>query len=147
MALVVTDTLISGIAVDRFHRREEDFQEEMHILSKVLLGCDVTELVSPIRVAQVCGKYRLRAGSSFDLRTGWDLSQPSVQRKVIEAIDNEDPELLICSPPCTMFSRLNALNCHVLGPEWAEQRARDRDKAKFHINFCVNNIRARMRKR
>ena len=121
-------------------------EEEMHTLAKVLRGCDVTELFSPSRVAQVCSNFGSKPGSSFDLRTGWDLSLPSVQRKVIEAINEEDPELLIYSPPCTMFSRLNALNCHVLGPDWAKQRAEDRDKATLHINFCVKLIRMRMRK-
>ena len=50
------------------------------------------------------------------------------------------PELLIGSPPCTMFSR-QQLNIHVHGPEWKVECDVERVKAVEHIRFCINLFR------
>ena len=53
------------------------------ILAKILLGVDVTEIHSPERVAKVCIKYGMKAGSSMDLLTGWDFDKTE-HRKMAE---------------------------------------------------------------
>ena len=92
--------------------------DELRILSAVLRNVDICEVYSPKRVAEVCGKYGLTAGDSFDLVTGWDLSDRRQQQRARDLIRSQSPRLLICSPPCTKFSSLQNLNVYVLGPEW-----------------------------
>ena len=88
---------------------------DMKILAKVLMGVDVMEIFSPERVTQVCHEHNLEPGDSIDLRTGYDLSKVSVQRQVEKKFDETEPELIICSPPCTKLSRLQQLNLHMYG--------------------------------
>ena len=61
---------------------EDTEMEDKKILSSILRGVDITEVDSPQRVVDVCHKYQLIKGDSFDLRTGFDLSDPAVQQRV-----------------------------------------------------------------
>ena len=90
----------------------------MRVLSAILRGVDVPELDSPKRAVEVCYKYQLVKGDSFDLRTGFDLSDPRVQESVIQRIEETSAVLVILSPPCTKFPTLQELNIAVHGPEW-----------------------------
>ena len=84
--------------------------EDMKILSMMLNGVDLTEIYSPERVVKLCEKYGLSGGKSFDLRTGYDLSDPQVQARVVKYLQTEKPKLVIGSPPCTYLSMLQELN-------------------------------------
>ena len=53
---------------------------DLRMLSAILCGNDVTEVYAPKRVVEVCYNYQLVQGDSFDLRTGFDLSDPSVKK-------------------------------------------------------------------
>ena len=112
--------------------------EDRKILSSVLRGVDITEVYSPQRVVDVCHKYQLIKGDSFDLRTGFDLSDPAVQQRVSKRIVETDAVLVILSPPCTKFSTLQALNLHINGPEWAAAFAVEKEKAIAHIEYSIN---------
>lgn len=70
----------------------------------------VSEVFSPPRVAEMAGRKGLRQGTSFDLATGWDLSQPSQRQKMWQKLRSEQPELVVICPPCKMFSLLQELN-------------------------------------
>ena len=94
---------------------------DVHILALVLKGVDITEIYSPERVTKLCRKYNLIAEDSFDFRTGYDLSDPATQARVIHRIQQSQPTLVIGSPPCTLFSRLQKLNLHVHGQAWADK--------------------------
>ena len=89
--------------------------DEMRVVACMLSGVDITEVFSPIRVNKVCKKFGLIPGDSFDLRDGYDLSDDRTQAYVVRRVREANPKLLIGSPPCTMFSRLQALNIHVQG--------------------------------
>ena len=90
--------------------------EDRKIISSILRGVDITEVYSPQRVVDVCHKYQLIKGDSFDLRTGFDLSDPAVQKQVSKRIGETNAELVILSPPCTKFSTLQAFNLYLNGP-------------------------------
>ena len=49
-------------------------ESDVAVLAAVLKGLDLTEIFSPERVTKLCKKYHLVPGDSFDLRTGYDLS-------------------------------------------------------------------------
>jgi hypothetical protein len=79
----------------------------------------VSELFSPPRVtAALKSKDHgwLRAGSSFDLVVdavsgqSWDFLQAEDRRRCWRQLQREDPWVVIGSPPCTVFSALQALN-------------------------------------
>ena len=74
--------------------------------SQVILG----EIYSPPRIALHLQKKGYQVGSSFDLQTGWDLSQDNHRRQMWRILREERPEVLVVSPPCTAFSRLQAIN-------------------------------------
>ena len=105
----------------------------MKVLASMLCGVDITEIYSPMRVNAVCSKYGLIPGDSFDLRNGYDLSDEKVQAQVIRRIRDTEPRLIIGSPPCTLFSRLQALNIAVHGPEWEKTFLVEREKAVKHL--------------
>ena len=106
------------------------------ILGKGMRGADVTEIYSPLRIAAACLEAGLVGGSSFDLRTGWDLSNPHHQKMVLQTIMKESPKLLIGSPPCTLFSNLQNLNLAVQSEQWKHEFYERRRKAEAHLVFC-----------
>ena len=112
-------------------------EEDIAILWAVLKGIDITQTYSPERVTKLCRKYGLITGDSFDLRDGYDLSDPATQLTVVEKIQKTKPTLVIGSPPCTLFSRLQKLNLHVNDERWAQKFYADRKKAVGHILFCL----------
>ena len=112
-------------------------ENDIAVLAAVLKGVDITEVFSPERVTKLCVKYGLVAGDSFDLRDGYDLSDEKVQAMVVSRIRKSRPLLVIGSPPCTCFSRIQQFNLHIQGPEWAERFAADNVKATLHIEFCL----------
>ena len=71
----------------------------------------------------------LVAGSTFDLHkdeagVAWDFTRPQDRKRAWERIRAEEPYLVVGSPPCTMFSRLQLnLNARKLGKiEWEKRR-------------------------
>ena len=50
-------------------------EEERKILAAIIMGVDIVEVYSPVRVAAVAARFGLTAGSSFDLTNGWDFDR------------------------------------------------------------------------
>ena len=109
---------------------EDADMKDRKIISSVLCGVGITEVHLLQRVVEVCHKYKLIKGDSCNLRTGFDLSDPTVQQQVSRRIIETNAMLVILSPPCTKLSALQALNLHINGPEWAAAFAVERDKSR-----------------
>ena len=101
-------------------------------------------MYSPERVTKACRKFGLIPGDSFDLRTGYDLTDETVQAQVKSKINKDRPRLVIGSPPCTWYSRLMQLNLAVQGDEWKLKFEVEREKAKKHIVFCIEIFKMQM---
>ena len=86
------------------------------------MGVDITEVYSPERVNEVARRWGLRPGSSMDLTNGYDFTKASDRKRAWDKIKEEDPFLLVGSPPCTLFSILQELNLVVNRdkPGWLE---------------------------
>ena len=58
------------------------------------------------------GGWSLGLSTQADEMTGrtWDLLKPSDQECSMKLLEDDQPELLIVSPPCTKFSSLQNLN-------------------------------------
>ena len=78
--------------------------------SMKLMSVDVTEIFSPERVAAVCREFNLRPGMSMDIKSGFDFDKKSDRDRCWDAIKKDKPSLVIGSPPCTLFSKLQELN-------------------------------------
>ena len=72
-------------------------------LGEVNLNFKVTEMFSPERVGIYAPRHKLEQGSAYDVKHGYDLSDKEVQKKVEKEIEEEDPLVLVGSPPCTKF--------------------------------------------
>ena len=109
-------------------------------------GADVVEVFSQPRIAQEAamrpyGGTHLVPGWSLDLtrydpKTGkaWDLSDKTVQSRVIKMIVEGRPLFVIGSPPCTALSAMQNLNKGKRNPEVVRKEIK---AAEEHIRFCV----------
>lgn len=71
---------------------------------------DVSEAFSQPRVTLEAKKQGLRCGGSYDILTGYDLRLKKDLARMRRALHQDEPELLLCSPPCGPFSQLQHLN-------------------------------------
>ena len=78
-----------------------------------LLKVDISEMFSPERVTTVCEKYGLKPGQAMDLKHGYHFDLAADRKKAWDSIIRDEPTLVIGSPPCTYFSRLQELNKHM----------------------------------
>ena len=107
---------------------------DLRVLFVILRGAHVTEVYSLKRVVEVYCKHQLVKGDSFNLRTGFDLSDPRVQSAV----------LVILSPLCTKFSTLQELNIAVHGPEREAAIKIEKLTAVKHIEFSMGLAKLQM---
>jgi hypothetical protein len=123
----------------------------VHGSSASAAAAKIVELYSPPRVTKELSSMPmlpLSAGSTFDLRRGadgrsWDFTKASDRAAALRQIRAERPALVIGSPPCTMFSRLNInLNAKKIGAgEWARRRA----EGMVHLRFAVQVYQEQLR--
>ena len=109
-------------------------------------GPDTSEIYSPPRIAQEAGlrSYagsKLRPGWSLDMTTNdpetgtpWDLSDGKVRTKVLKLIMEGRPYMLVCSPMCTAFSQIQALNVERRDPAIVR---RELESAKDHVRWVM----------
>ena len=103
-------------------------------------GTGVGEVFSPPRMATAAARLGVPSHFSMDITTcddegrPWDLSNPEVQARATERLDTQKPYMLIASPPCTLFSILQALNFYKQDAD--EVRARMKE-AMSHLSFAV----------
>ena len=81
------------------------------------------------RVSQMAAQSGLRCGQPIDLRTGFDLSNPQSQKKVLDILDKQQPTIVFMAPVCGPFSQLQNLN----SPDVHEKMKR----AMPMIDFCI----------
>ena len=100
---------------------------------------DVCEAFSRPRTAARARKRGLKGGWSLDLMfedpcTGrrWDLSDPADQKRCLSLLRRTRPKLLVVSPPCTLFSALQALSGGV------------KDKAAYAKAVCMLEFAAKL---
>ena len=66
------------------------------------------EVFSNPRIAPYCNELGLLTGPSVDLGTGWDLLLESAQHRLLHMITLLRPLVIMLSPPCTVFSQVQA---------------------------------------
>lgn len=136
-------------AIDRT-RKHEDIDEDtdnkrrrvsqLAVVTEVEKQPKVAEIYSMPRIAQVAEEMGMQKGSSMDIRNGWDFSRADHRHECRRRLKAEEPDLVIGSPMCTMFSVLQNLNPGKDTEEWNRAYA----EAVLHINFCVEVYRDQM---
>ena len=83
----------------------------------------------------------MRPGWSLDLTTNdpetgeaWDLGDGKVRTKVVKLIQEGKPYMLVCSPMCTAFSAIQALNADRRDPAVVR---RELEGAKDHVRWVM----------
>ena len=71
---------------------------------------DVAEVFSPPRVVPVAKQKGLNPGGSFDLKNGYDLRSEQDRRRMWKALREQQPLMILLSPPCTAFCKLQSLS-------------------------------------
>ena len=115
---------------------------DRHYITEIL-STDVSEVFSPERVTAVCEKYGLVPGQAMDVKNGFDFDLASDRKKAWDSIINDKPKLIIGSPPCTFFSRLQELNKYMYrnDPMWMAKFSEGIENAKRYVRFCVKLYR------
>ena len=91
----------------------------------------VCEVFSIPRVNEVCEQHGLKKGKNYDLVLGDDLFRYEVRKRVREDIEKDDPDLVVLSSPCTMFSTMRRPGND---PEEEKRKLRE---ALILLNFAV----------
>lgn len=99
-----------------FSRKTRQMLQNAMKKAKDKLGVTLTELYSPPRINPHLERMGHPAGTCFDLDTGWDLGDPKHREAMWRRLREERPEVILACPPCTAFSRMQALNWSRMQP-------------------------------
>ena len=102
----------------------------------------VAELFSPPRFCLEAERRGLR-GRAFDIKQGWDLDSPEVQKQVDSILDEEKPALLIACPPCTNRGGWDKLNRRYRTPL---ENARLLRRSRAQVRFCLQQIHKQVKR-
>ena len=100
----------------------------------------VSEVYSPPRVAaaaRVLADLRIDPGLSMDITTtdevgdAWGFSKHSMRAKAKRRLEEQDPELLVGSPMCTMYSPWQRINRF----RDVSRYKREKKRARRHLEF------------
>ena len=100
--------------------------------SKLRFRSTVVELFSPPRFSKEAKDQGLK-GKSFDVKQGYDLTDPATQREVDKEIDSLCPQLLVMCPPCTYWGGWDHLNRTYRTPL---ENARLNRSKRNQVKFC-----------
>ena len=115
--------------------------DDANSLAQLLVACcacDVSEIYTPPRFTPKCNQAGLRPGFCVDLTTKksdgqcWDLTQKGDIEELKRLQVEEEPYVLIGSPPCTTF-------CPLLRLKFSAQEIRERQKREGepHVRTCI----------
>ena len=99
----------------------------------VLKGADVTEVFSPERVTTLLLKVWSRCRMPTCIERWYDLLDPKTQAMVVKRVMSTMLTLVIGSPPCAAFSRIQQLNLLIHGKARKTRFEEDKAKAVLRI--------------
>ena len=79
------------------------------LLKDILQLIRIGEVFSPPRFTKQASQHGFTGGRAFDLVLGDDLLKPEARRECLERLAREKYDLVVVTPPCTMFSMLQFL--------------------------------------
>ena len=104
-------------------------------------GVDVAEIYNPPRVTAKASQFGLMPGFALDPMVNdpvdgksWDFTDPEKRERARELRKETKPTLLIGSPMCKAFSRLQEMNYKHMHPDVVKEIV---DAAEIHLKFCI----------
>ena len=101
---------------------------------------DFLEFFSPPRVCFAAARRGLSADAacSLDITRGYDFMSMESRAECLSIIKRRKPKFVVASPPCTMYSPLQALfNLHKMTEEEKHRRFQEADALlKFTMSIC-----------
>ena len=106
----------------------------------------ITELFSPPRLTKECSRFGCITTKipAYDLDCGWDFFNAKHRKEFWEALEEEEPDLVVMSPECRAFSQMMNVNWEKMDPEEAK-RIQVRGMAMFQ--FCIRVAEHQIRKK
>ena len=158
---LIDDCMPDDVPDEKLYRK---LNEKMNIRVELVMkdaakwfkrsGPDISEIYSPPRIVQEAGLRAyggkaLKPGWSLDLTTNdpetgapWDLSDGEVRTKVVGLVKEAKPYMLVCSPMCTAFSRLQALNEERRDPAIVRRELEcAKDHVRWVMKLCATQVR------
>ncbi len=128
-----------GIGVDSLLDNLAVWRQAVEYSRNGLMSADVTEIFSPERVASVCREFGLEPGLSVDIKSGYGFDSKKDRDRCWEALERDKPTLVIGSPHCTLFSRLQELNKFMYKDDklWMLKIQERMEQAKRYVEFCA----------
>jgi hypothetical protein len=92
---------------------------------------DIAEIYSEPRITIEAQKFGMRSGKAMDLRSGWNFAKQEDRDRAMTYVRTQKPEMVVGSPMCTMFSKLQQLT------PWNRRRRLQYQEAVAHMEFVV----------
>ena len=80
---------------------------------------------------------------AFDIKQGWDLTDPGTQAKVSTLLESEKPELLVLCPECKHWGGWYKLNQHRLS---MIDQLRNKKQAEKQADFCAKQAEKQLKR-
>ena len=127
---------------DTGNARWKDGVREMNkALEREGISGSVLEIFSPTRVNGMAGRLGIVPGMSLDLTTvdpddgrPWDFNNPAKRAKAMDMVIGKKALLLIGSPMCKAFSRLQHMNINRMDPKKWDRMI---SEGKTHLRWCM----------
>lgn len=80
---------------------------------------------------------------AFDIQQGWELLDSETPQEVDRQLQEQQPELLVCSPECKHWGDWYRLNRHHLP---LTTQIKNKRVAKAQADFCINQLKKQLRR-
>jgi hypothetical protein len=103
----------------------------------------VAEVFSVPRVTALANKWNFISKGAYDIKCGDDFRVASHRERTRQKLSQERPDVLLLTPPCNQFSKLQNLNDFLYGhhPEYVARRSEKYVEARIFLKFCVSLAR------
>lgn len=120
------------------HKEGEEDEDVLMMAESKITRVDVMEIYSEPRVTVEARKFGLAVGPAIDIKTGWDLTKAGERKRCMTWIRRSKPRVVILSPPCGSFSKLQNMN------PWSAKRERDLWRGVVMLKFAMEVAKEQM---
>ena len=126
---------------------EDDVRKMEQAPTEEGIGSAIIEIYSPTRVNGMAARAGIVPGLSLHLTTcdpedglPWDLNGPNRRKKALDKVLGKEALLLVGSPMCKAFSRLQNMSKHKRAREDIQKDMKERAKSIFNSAVCFTRF-------
>ena len=138
-AKIVYHTILGHDLTESYSNGRLQIARARHMVGQLAV-VDMSEIFSPERVTKLCKSYGFEPGQAMDIQNGYNFDHADDRKRPWESVVRDKPKLIIGSPPCTFFSRLQELNKHMHrdNSAWMAKFHEGIEQAKRYVRFCIS---------